>query len=256
MSADSEGQSVSGAGKSTGALDSLPLETTRPTIELAAEPQLSRGLLLHLAELGIFLAAVVGAVALGLGITDYFSEQPYVGAYLLAYAGFRIADLLVRDERIDARVDELGRRIGEQMPLLVLFAAAPFERTYIFGGEPPQWLSALGLVVALTGLWLALGARIQLTFYSIDPAHPEHRLLVKSVFYRHIRHPTYLGMFLALTAWPLLYGAPIVLVTTLVVGGIIAVRSIRAEEALMRERFDAEYEEYVRETDALIPSLW
>jgi protein-S-isoprenylcysteine O-methyltransferase Ste14 len=81
-------------------------------------------------------------------------------------------------------------------------------------------------------------------------------LLVKSVFYRHIRHPTYLGIFLALAAWPLLYGAPIVLVTTLVVGGIIAFRNIRAEEALMRARFGAEYEEYVRETDALIPSLW
>jgi len=256
MGSETEAASAQGSGKSTRALDPALLSNQRPTIELASEPQLSRPLLLHLAELGIFLAAVIGAVALGLGITDYFSEQPYIGAYLLAYAGFRVADLLVRDDRPNPRGDELGRRIAEQMPVLVLFAAAPFERTYIFGGEPPQWLSALGLLLALAGLWIALGARIQLAFYSIDPADPTRRVLVKTVFYRHIRHPMYLGMFLALASWPLLYGAPIVLVTTLVVGGVITVRLIHADEMQLRERFGADYEEYLRETDALIPSMW
>ncbi|MGH7949999.1 MAG: methyltransferase family protein [Candidatus Binataceae bacterium] len=257
MTTDSELSEPRNSSKATTALYPGMIADQRPTIELAAEPQLSRALLLRIAELAIFLAAVIGAVALGLGIIDYFSEQPYVGAYLLAYAGFRVADLLVRDDHPDARVDELGRRIGEQVPLLALFAAAPFEqRTFPIVGEPPAWLSALGLLLALAGFWLALGARIQLAFYSIDPADPTRRVLVKSVFYRHVRHPMYLGMFLALVSWPLLFGAPIVFVTTLVIGGVITFRAIQADEIQLRERFGSEYEQYLRETDALIPSMW
>lgn len=256
MNVDTEAGEASAAGRTTSSFAGAASEQGRPALEVVHEPYLSRTLMLRLAELAIFLAAVVGAVALGLGISDYFSEHAYVGAYLLAYGGFRLADVLVReDERHDQR-DELGRRIGEQLPLLALFAAAPFERTYLLGGGPPEWLSIFGLILALVGFWLALGARIQLAFYAFDPRNPGRRVLVRSVFYRHVRHPMYLGLFLALAAWPLLYGAPIVLVTALVVGGLVAHHHIAAEEALMRDRFGEEYEDYCRETDALIPSLW
>ena len=80
----------------------------------------------------IFLVAVVGAVALGLAITSYFTAHTYIAAYLLAYAGFRCADLLVREEYgPDPTRDALARRIADQAPLLLLFFAAPFERTYL-----------------------------------------------------------------------------------------------------------------------------
>src|ERR1700730_12039505 len=89
-----------------------------------------RNFFLRLGELLIFLFAVVGAVALGLAITSYFTAHTYIAAYLLAYAGFRCADLLVREEYgPDPARDALARRIGDQAPLLLLFFAAPFERT-------------------------------------------------------------------------------------------------------------------------------
>src|SRR5512137_2227272 len=53
---------------------------------------------IRVSELIVFLVAVVGAVALGLGISQYFSEHPYTLAYLIAYAGFRFADVLVRED--------------------------------------------------------------------------------------------------------------------------------------------------------------
>ena len=115
----------------------------------------------------IFLVAVVGAVALGLAITSYFTAHTYIAAYLLAYAGFRCADLLVREEYgPDPARDAVVRRVADQGPLLLLFFAAPFERTYLWGGEAPRWLSGLALALELGGLWLALGARIQLGFFS------------------------------------------------------------------------------------------
>ena len=56
-----------------------------------------RDLSTRIAETIIFLLAIVGAVAIGLGSAD-LGLHPYVYAYLIAYAAFRIADLLVREE--------------------------------------------------------------------------------------------------------------------------------------------------------------
>src|SRR6202040_4197774 len=125
-----------------------------------------RNFFLRLGELTLFLAPIVGAVAIGLGIATYFTPHTYIAAYLIASAGFRCADLLVREDYgPDPARDALGRLIADQIPLLILFFAAPFERTYLYGGEAPRWLSALALTLELAGLWVALGARIQLGFF-------------------------------------------------------------------------------------------
>src|SRR5579864_5988875 len=67
-----------------------------------------RSLGLRIGELVIFVLAVLGAVALGLGISDYLGAHPYISGYLAAYAAFRFADLLVRGDRSLTR---LSRRV-------------------------------------------------------------------------------------------------------------------------------------------------
>ena len=243
------------ARKATGGLKPptgpLPIVATIP--ELA--PYFSRERLLRCAEVLIFLFAVIGAVALGLGITDYFREHKYVYAYLLAYAGFRFSDLLVRDDREDGPAhEELGHRIAVQLPLLAMFAAAPFERTYVYGGTMPESIGALGLLIELLGMWLALGAHIQLGYLSSRTAgRPD---LVRRGFYRYIRHPVHAGTFLVTLGWPLEYGAPVTLLATFIIGVIVLRRRIKSEEETLIAHFGEQYENYQRETDALIPTLW
>ena len=48
------------------------------------------------------------------------------------------------------RATHSGRRIAVSIPLLILFLAAPFERTDPYGGEAPRWLSALALTLELS----------------------------------------------------------------------------------------------------------
>ncbi|HUO06621.1 MAG TPA: isoprenylcysteine carboxylmethyltransferase family protein [Candidatus Binataceae bacterium] len=234
-----------------------PLSGPSPaTADAPASPQFSRGLALRVAETAIFLIAVIGAAAIGLGITGYFSDHKKVFAYLIAYAGFCFADLLVREDPKDGSArEELSRRIAVQSPLLVLFALAPMERTYLYGGEPPGWLSALGLLVELIGIWLALGARMQLGFFAASKT-PERPVLVTSGLFRYVRHPGYAGIFLVMLAWPLEYGAPIAEFITLITGIIAVNARIAEEEAELRIRFGEEYENYVRTTDTLIPGIW
>ncbi|HXN13267.1 MAG TPA: isoprenylcysteine carboxylmethyltransferase family protein [Candidatus Acidoferrales bacterium] len=220
------------------------------------QPHFIHSLPLRFAETAIFLVAVIGAIALGLGITAYFGEHPYVVAFLVAYAGFRFSDLIVRDDAADSPPrEELSRRIAAQLPLLLAFAAAPFERTYVYGGSASPFVAAFGLLLELCGMWLALGARIQLGFFTSGRT-PEHPVLVKRGFYRYLRHPIYAGTFLVTFGWTLIYGAPVTAILTLIIGAIFAQRRMKSEEAMLRARFGEEYDAYARETDALIPAIW
>jgi protein-S-isoprenylcysteine O-methyltransferase Ste14 len=246
-------------GKATGGLKPATALLVADATDAAApsvHPHFIRSLALRFAEQAIFLTAVVGAIAMGLGITSYFIEHRYVLAYLAAYAGFRFADLIVREDAEDSPAhEELSQRIAVQLPLIVTFAAAPFERTYVYGGSAPAFVSALGLLIALWGMWLALGARVQLGFFTSGRT-AGHPVLVKSGFYRYVRHPIYAGRYLVTFGWPLIYGAPITAVLTLIVGGIFAHRRMKSEEAEMRAQFGEEYDAYIRATDALVPTIW
>jgi protein-S-isoprenylcysteine O-methyltransferase Ste14 len=244
-------------GKATGGLrPTTAMLLADALAEPAEHPHFIRSLALHFVETAIFLVAVIGAIALGLGITAYFGEHHYVVAFLVAYAGFRFSDLIVRDDAADSPPrEELARRIAAQLPLLLAFAAAPFERTYVYGGSASPFVAALGLLLELLGMWLALGARIQLGFFTSGRT-AEHPVLVKHGFYRYLRHPIYAGTFLVTFGWTLIYGAPVTAILTLMIGAIFAQRRMKSEEAVLRARFGEEYEAYTRETDALIPAIW
>jgi protein-S-isoprenylcysteine O-methyltransferase Ste14 len=256
MASEIDQEATPANGKATGGLRPNTAMLLAEAVAAGPRPHFIHGLALRFAETAIFLVAVVGAVALGLGITAYFAEHRYVLAYLAAYAGFRFADLIVREDAEDNPPrEELRRRITVQLPLLVTFAVAPFERTYVYGGVAPAFVCALGLLLGLLGMWLALGARIQLGFFASGRTL-EHPVLVKRGFYRYIRHPVYAGTFLVTLGWPLIYGAPVTAVLTLIIGAIFAQRWIKSEEATLRSRFGEEYDAYARETDALIPAIW
>ncbi len=248
--------------KSTGSLIEPAVTPSEKPPEIRLEPippnLPDRNFFLRLGELLIFMVAVVGSVALGLAITSYFTAHTYIAAYLLAYAGFRCADLLVREEYgPDPARDALAKRIGEQAPLLLLFFAAPFERTYLWGGEAPRWLSGLALALELGGLWLALGARVQLGFFAFEKRNGvDTRVLVRRGFYRFIRHPVFAGMYFALIAWPIAYGAPISAVLTIIIVAMVMNGLIKQEEKQLIERYGDEYRQYQDESDAMIPNLW
>lgn len=169
---------ASGPQRSTGSLKASTgslgaAAEAAPPDRVARAPLSSRALSTRIAETVIYLLAVVGAVAVGLGISNYLGLHPYVYAYLIAYAAFRIADLLVRDESMLGNDPaHFARRVMNELPVLLMFAAAPLERSY-YTGDAPNWLAGLGILIELIGLWLVLGARIQLGFYSAGATSDE-----------------------------------------------------------------------------------
>ena len=80
----------------------------------------------------MFLAAIVGAVAIGLGIAPTSLSTPTSPRISSRTPGFDAPICwFARIYGPDPARDALGRRIADQIPLLILFFAAPFERTYI-----------------------------------------------------------------------------------------------------------------------------
>jgi protein-S-isoprenylcysteine O-methyltransferase Ste14 len=208
------------------------------------------------AELLIYLASIIGAIALGLGISDYFTDHSYVFAYLIAYAGFVIAEQLVGSGIELGHPDPAFSYSKGRLPILLLFFAAPFERTYIYGGEVPRWAGGLGLLLELLGLWMALGARIQWSYFGASAPELARKGIISSGFYRRIRHPIYAGSFLVLLAWPFEYGAPLTFMIVLAVGVIVLRREIADEERALLDRYGEEYAAYQRATACMIPGVW
>jgi protein-S-isoprenylcysteine O-methyltransferase Ste14 len=114
----------------------------------------------------------------------------------------------------------------------------------------------MGLLMELLGLWLALGARIQLGFFSstLDTGGP--RKLVRNGLYGTIRHPIWLGEFLVVLAWALEFGAPITGALTVIFGVVMGRMRAAMEEAEMLAQFGDDYARYREETECFIPGIW
>ncbi len=126
----------------------------------------------------------------------------------------------------------------------------------------PQNLSLLsvpnivGLFLTVIGLTVALVAVGTLKrFYSGTLVIREDHQLITHGVYRHVRHPIYFGVIVAIFSAPVyassLYGF---LVLSVLIP--IILNRIRMEERLLIEEFGDTYREYQEATKKLIPFIW
>ena len=226
----------------------MPLNQSYTTIRLVEEAT----------SLAYLILAALGAMALGLGLFGYLWRHPFVLAYLALYAGFDVADRFARPPFDPvANKDQTPACRLNAVLMVALFAAAPFERTYIHGGDPPMLLSAFGVMVQLAGLSLALGARIQLGRFGTPHLEVlDNHDIIRTGLYRRIRHPIYTGGIISRQAWAILWGAPVVFILGAIADVLLMSWRIRTEEAMMAARFGEPYNLYMAETWRLIPGVW
>src|SRR5262245_17979051 len=106
--------------------------------------------------------------------------------------------------------------------------------------------AGVGLLVigGVLRIWpmFVLGRRFS-GLVAIQPGHE----LVTGGPYRHIRHPSYLGMLLGLIGWALVFRSSVGLVAT-VLGLPLLVDRIESEEALLASQFGNAYADYRQQT--------
>jgi protein-S-isoprenylcysteine O-methyltransferase Ste14 len=120
------------------------------------------------------------------------------------------------------------------------------------GGAGLRWL---GVGAATLGLVIRIAAMTQLgsRFSPLVAVQREHPLETRGL-YRRIRHPGYLGSFLAALGSVLAFGSGLGFVPLALFGALLTGRA-RREEALMEQHFGQAWRDYRKKTGAFLPRI-
>jgi protein-S-isoprenylcysteine O-methyltransferase Ste14 len=181
------------------------------------------GLLAHPARIGALVVMIASVVA-------------------FPFSGMNFSSLRWDDPKSRA-VLPLG--ILATLPLLSLPVYADRHDILVCDGD---WARYTGLALYTVGIVLRIGPMFQLKnrFRAPWTAQEEH-YLVTTGFYRYVRHPSYLGVFLIGMGWFLIFRCWIGFVLCLLLIPP-AVPVIRREEAKLYDEFGEPYAAYRRRT--------
>jgi protein-S-isoprenylcysteine O-methyltransferase Ste14 len=121
--------------------------------------------------------------------------------------------------------------------------------------DPSQPLEILGLVLCASGIAFAIWARRILgTNWSARPTLKEGHELIMTGPYRHVRHPIYTGLLLAIIGTVLASGR---VIDFIILAYLVCDTYFKAqiEESLMLRQFPDAYPAYQKQTKAIIPFL-
>jgi len=214
---------------------------------------------LRFALILLVTTAYLGLAVLGSGGLAAFIANPArvtlaLSTFALAGAAMLAGGSLSQGEREDRSnrwvISALGL-IGVVMGYLPAYTDR--HDFWTIDGDFARWVGVILFVVGgALRLWpvYVLGNRFS-GLVAIQPGHT----LVTSGIYGAIRHPSYLGLLVNSLGWAFVFRAGIgVLLTALMIPPLLS--RIHAEEALLRSRFDGEYDAYRGRTWRLIPGLY
>lgn len=118
----------------------------------------------------------------------------------------------------------------------------------------PEALVWVGIALSVLGVAFSLWAIVTLGrhYDLVLEVHQDHELVRRGP-YALVRHPVYTGLALHFAGVCLATGNLLLIAGTLLVSFPAFYLRARAEEALLRERFGAEYEKYAQEVPMLVP---
>jgi protein-S-isoprenylcysteine O-methyltransferase Ste14 len=211
-----------------------------------------------LIAVGLTLAYLLLAIAGAGGFAAFFADPARIALTIVLFAQVGAA-LFTRGNLSSGEQENRANRwvfaAFAVIGLLAGYLPAYTERMgfWSFGGEGVRWLGvALFAAGGALRLWpvFVLGQRFS-GLVAIQPGHS----LVTSGVYRFIRNPSYLGLVMTSLGWALAFRSGVgVLLAALALPPLVA--RIRAEEALLRAHFGAEYDTYCARTWRLIPGLY
>ncbi len=111
----------------------------------------------------------------------------------------------------------------------------------------PDWLAAVGAVLAAAGIMLGLAGQWALKRHGADvnPSQPVNVLVTDGAF-ALTRNPVYLGLWIALTGIALVFAFDWLLIVILPAWVILHQAVVKSEERYLEHRFGKAYQAYKR----------
>lgn len=198
------------------------------------------------------------AVVAGGGALTVFSHPALIALAVVTVA-LTVASLF-SSANLSAglREDSANRWVLAAFMLLGFLSAwvpayADRREVWTMDGESLRWVGVcLFAVGGVLRLWpvFVLGRR----FSGLVAIQPGHQLVTGGI-YRHIRHPSYLGLIVMGFGWALAFRSLIgVFLAALTIVPLVA--RMRAEDAMLEREFGGVYSAYRARTARLIPGLY
>lgn len=118
-------------------------------------------------------------------------------------------------------------------------------------------LNVIGLLLLTSGIIIRIWAIKTLgrNFTATVTLTDDHKFIVEGP-YKLVRHPSYLGAFMAIVGCPVFLNAPWATLISFVFMTIAYVIRITVEEKMLTSYFGKSYEKYKRKTKMFIPFIW
>ena len=219
---------------------------------------------MHSLATRLTMIAVFGAISLGLtllgmgGIAPIFSHPPLM-VLAVVVCVLLVASTFTSGNLSSGEHEDRGNRwvlaVFGVLQLMVAYLPAYTDRInfWTLDGDTIRWI---GVVLFAAGgvlrMWpvFVLGRR----FSGLVAIQPDHTLVTGGI-YGVIRNPSYLGFIINTLGWGLAFRSGVgVVLAILHIPPIVA--RIRAEEAMLRAQFGAEFDGYCAHTYRLIPGFY
>lgn len=119
------------------------------------------------------------------------------------------------------------------------------------------YFTLIGLAMLITGIGIRVWAIYTLgNNFTATVTLTENHQFISSGPYRMVRHPSYLGAFLAIVGCPVFLNGSWSILLAFIFMTIAYVIRITVEEKMLSSHFGISYERYKKDTKMFIPFIW
>jgi len=123
--------------------------------------------------------------------------------------------------------------------------------------EYSLWITLVGACLLIVGISIRVWAIQTLgKHFTATVMLTEGHQLVRSGPYQWVRHPSYLGAFMAIIGCPVFLNAPWATLIAAVSMTIAYYLRIGVEEEMLSAYFGTQYQDYMKHTKRIIPFIW
>ena len=213
----------------------------------------------RLTLIAFFAVLSVGLTILGMGGIAPILTHPPLMALAVVVCLLLVASTFTSGNLSSGEREDRGNRwvlaVFGVLQLMVAYLPAYTDRInfWTFDGDTVRWIGVVLFAVGgVLRMWpvFVLGRR----FSGLVAIQHDHTLVTSGI-YSVMRNPSYLGFIVNTLGWALAFRSGVgVILAALHVPPIIA--RIRAEEAMLRTQFGAEFDTYCAHTYRLIPGIY